>query len=173
MPTSTQLGVGFKPSSTQPPLPGKAFGYLKRVRVTPGLQRRFARLYPGFTYRQWPGFSPRTHPLPGRGRDGFVKLSQVPLVTATCGPEGVPQDRRHPLSRSYGANLPSSLAWGRPEPPWAFHPGAPASVLGTGAGARSPSPFHGPQESGGPGKPPAIPAFSRFSPLRHSPAFSG
>ena len=40
---------------------------LRSAGFTPGLQRRFARLYPGFTYRQWPGFSPRTHPLPGRG----------------------------------------------------------------------------------------------------------
>jgi len=40
---------------------------VKRVRVTPGLQRRFAGLNPGFTDRQWPGFSPRTHPLPGLG----------------------------------------------------------------------------------------------------------
>ena len=44
----------------------------------------------------------------------FLLNSQVPLVTATCGPGGVPQDRRHPFSRSYGANLPSSLAWGHP-----------------------------------------------------------
>ncbi len=40
----------------------------------------------------------------------FLLNSRVPLVTATCGPRGIPQDRRHPFSRSYGANLPSSLA---------------------------------------------------------------
>ncbi len=42
--------------------------------------------------------------------------SQVPLVTATRGPSGGQprQDRGHPFSRSYGANLPSSLARGHP-----------------------------------------------------------
>lgn len=44
----------------------------------------------------------------------FLLNSRVPLVTATCGPRGMPQDRRHPFSRSYGANLPSSLAWVTP-----------------------------------------------------------
>ena len=44
----------------------------------------------------------------------FLLNSRVPLVTATCGSGGMPQNRRHPLSRSYGANLPSSLAWVTP-----------------------------------------------------------
>ena len=54
------------------------------------------------------------HTLTGSRGPMFLLNSQVPLVTATCGPGGVPQDRRHPFSRSYGANLPSSLAWGYP-----------------------------------------------------------
>ena len=45
---------------------------------TPGLQRRFTRLYPGFTYRQWPGFSPRTHPFGLAGTYVFIKQSGPP-----------------------------------------------------------------------------------------------
>lgn len=67
----------------------------------------------------------------------FLLNSQAPLGTATCGPRVIPQDRRHPFSRSYGANLPSSLTRVIPQTPWASHPGAPVSVLGTGAGNRS------------------------------------
>jgi len=39
----------------------------------------------------------------------FLLNSQDPLVTATCGSTGIPQNRRHPFFRRYGANLPSSL----------------------------------------------------------------
>ena len=56
---------------------------VKRVRVTPGLQRRFTRLYPGFTYRQWPGFTPRTHPFGLAGSYVFIKQSGPP---SHCGP---------------------------------------------------------------------------------------
>jgi len=73
----------------------------------------------------------------------FLLNSQDPLVTATRGSTGFPQNRRHPLSRSYGANLPSSLAWVSPHKPWAPHPGAPVSVLGTVAEVRSRTPFQG------------------------------
>lgn len=94
----------------------------------------------------------------------FLLNSQAPLGTAACGPRGVPQDRRHPFSRSYGANLPSSLAWVSPHTPWASNPGAPVSVLGTVTGDRSPPPFQGPLESaeGSQGSP--IPGFGPFSP---------
>ena len=54
------------------------------------------------------------HTLTGSRGPMFLLNSQVPLVTATCGPRGGPQARRHPFSRSYGANLPSSLARGHP-----------------------------------------------------------
>ena len=50
------------------------------------------------------------HTLSGSRGPVFLLNSRVPLVTATCGPRGKPQDHRHPFSRSYGANLPSSLA---------------------------------------------------------------
>src|SRR5207245_2347761 len=47
-------------------------------------------------------------------------------VTATSRSRGW-----HPLYRRYGANLPNSLAWIFADTPWASHPGAPVSVLGT------------------------------------------
>ena len=50
------------------------------------------------------------HTLSGLRGPVFLLNSRVPLVTATCGPSLYGQDRRHPFSRSYGANLPSSLA---------------------------------------------------------------
>ena len=56
----------------------------------------------------------------------FLLNSRSALVTATSRSRGW-----HPLSRSYGANLPSSLAQIIADTPWAFHPGAPVSVLGT------------------------------------------
>jgi len=56
----------------------------------------------------------------------FLLNSRSALVTATSRSRGW-----HPLSRSYGANLPSSLAFRCADTPWAFHPGAPVSHLGT------------------------------------------
>ena len=44
------------------------------------------------------------------------------------------------------------------------------SVLGTGVGARSPPPFHGPQESGGPG---SGPGYSRLRPVLAITALPG
>ena len=129
---------------------------------TPGLQRRFAGLDPGFTDRQWPGFGPRSHPYGLAGTYVFIKQSGPPchcdLRTQRCDL----QVRRHSFSRSYGANLPSSLARVIPQTPWATHPGAPVSVLGTGAGDRiSPPPFQGPPGSAeGPNGP-----HSRLQPL--------
>ncbi len=51
---------------------------VKRVRVTPGLRRRFSRLYPVFTDRQWPGFSPRTNPYGLARTCVFTKQSAPP-----------------------------------------------------------------------------------------------
>ena len=100
---------------------------------------------PGFTYRQWPGFSPRTHPYGLAGTYVFIKQSGPP---GHCDlPRRSYHRGRHPFSRSYGANLPSSLARVTPQTPWASHPGAPVSVLGTVAGDRSPPPFQGPPGS--------------------------
>ena len=64
---------------------------------------------PGFTYRQWPGFGPRTHPYGLAGTYVFIKQSGPP---SHCDLrfQAYAQNRRHPFSRSYGANLPSSLA---------------------------------------------------------------
>ena len=45
---------------------------------TPGLQRRFAGLDPGFTDRQWPGFGPRSHPFGLAGTYVFIKQSGPP-----------------------------------------------------------------------------------------------
>src|SRR2546421_11927033 len=36
---------------------------VKRVRVTPGVNRPLAQLNPGFRYLHWPGFISRTHPF--------------------------------------------------------------------------------------------------------------
>lgn len=79
--------------------------------------------------------------------------------------------------------MPSSLARVSPQTPWASHPGAPVSVLGTGAGDPSRPPFHGPRGSaepaiGGPFPPsagsrhdglPGLRAVSRVAPLRGPP----
>jgi len=57
----------------------------------------------------------------------FLLNSRSSLVTSTR-----PLHRAgHPLFRSYGTNLPSSLTQVIPDTPWATHPGAPVSVLGT------------------------------------------
>ncbi len=104
------------------------------------------------------------HTLTGSRGPMFLLNSQVPLVTATCGPRGSPQGRRHPFSRSYGANLPSSLARGHPsrlglltqEHLCRFSVRARGLVphpLFTGPGSRT-------DRAQGP----AIPAFGRFSP---------
>jgi hypothetical protein len=56
----------------------------------------------------------------------FWLNSRSALVTATSHSRGW-----HPLSRSYGANLPSSLTNVMPDTPRPSQPGAPVSVLGT------------------------------------------
>ena len=59
-------------------LPDKAFGYLKRVRVTPGVNRPLTRLNPSFRYRHWPGFSDCTHPFGLAVAYVFIKQSKPP-----------------------------------------------------------------------------------------------
>jgi len=56
----------------------------------------------------------------------FWLNSRSALVTATSHSRGW-----HPFSRSYGANLPSSLTNVKPDTPRPSQPGAPVSVLGT------------------------------------------
>ena len=85
---------------------GKVFRYLKRVIVTPSLQRRFARLKPGLTYRQWEGLSYYTHRFRLAVACVFIKQSGLP---SNCTLTILAVDR-DPLSRSYGANFPSSLS---------------------------------------------------------------
>ena len=109
---------------------------------------------PGFTDRQWPGFGPRSHPYGLAGTYVFIKQSGPPCH-CDLRSQGNPQNRRHPFSRSYGANLPSSLA--RVTPPrlglltqghlcrfsvrsWGILPGS----LFTGPGSRGNPPNGGP-----------------------------
>ena len=106
---------------------------------------------PGFTDRQWPGFSPRTHPYGLAGTYVFIKQSGPPCHCDLRSPASA-EDPRHPFSRSYGANLPSSLARGSPDTPWASHPGTPVSVLGTDVGDPSQPPFQGLRGSAEPPK---------------------
>ena len=70
----------------------------------------------------------------------FLLNSRSPLVTATSLSLGW-----HPLSRSYGAKLPNSLAYVVPDTPWTTHPGAPVSVLGTVTSDDTDRGFHGHQ----------------------------
>ena len=78
----------------------------------------------------------------------FLLNSRAPLVTATRGLH----DPGHPLYRRYGASLPSSLAQVTPDTPWASHPGAPVSVLGTVAGFVPHRVFTGPRHQENPPK---------------------
>ena len=59
-------------------LPDKAFGYLKRVRVTPGVYRPLAQLNPGFRYLHWPGFSDYTKDFSLAVTCVFIKQSGPP-----------------------------------------------------------------------------------------------
>ena len=59
-------------------LPDKAFGYLKRVRVTPCVYRPLAQVNPSFRYLHWPGFSDYTHPFGLAVTCVFIKQSGPP-----------------------------------------------------------------------------------------------
>ena len=106
-------------------LSGKVLRYLKRVIVTPAVYRRFTRLYPGFTYRHWAGVGGCTQPFGFATTYVFIKQSTPPCHCDQL------QSSWHPLSRSYGANLPNSLGQVIPNTPRASHPETPVSVLGT------------------------------------------
>ena len=84
---------------------GKAFRYLKRVIVTPSLHRRLAPLDRSLTYRQWEGLRSYTSPCGLATPCVFIKQSGSSCHCALL----FPKDSRDPFSRSYGANLPSSL----------------------------------------------------------------
>ena len=74
----------------------------------------------------------------------FWLNSRSALVTATSHFRGW-----HPLSRSYGANLPSSLANVKPDTPRPSQPGAPVSDLGTDTNVGPGTDFHGHQPIAG------------------------
>ena len=93
----------------------------------------------------------------------FLVNSRSSLVTATSHHRGW-----HPFFRSYGANLPNSLAWINADTPWASHPGAPVSVLGTDARTGLDTLFTGTRD---PLKIAPTRAFTHFSPLRLSAGF--
>lgn len=87
-------------------LPDKEFRYLRTVIVTAAVYRGFgsalARI--PLTFRHRAGVRPYTAPLGFAESCVFVKQSLGPLLCDRS------FQRRHPLSRSYGVNLPSSLA---------------------------------------------------------------
>src|SRR5437870_11557793 len=96
-----------------------------RVIVTPAVYWSFVRLEPAFRYQHWAGFSGRTKPFDLAATYVLVKQSGLPCHCDQ------PLARLARLYRRYGANLPNSLAWIFADTPWASHPGAPVSVLGT------------------------------------------
>ena len=118
-------------------LPDKEFRYLRTVIVTAAVYRGFSsKLAPlPLTFRHWAGLSPYVSALGAFAGTGvFGKQSPGP---ARCGPLGLRPRRpspytRRPFSRSYGANLPSSLAGVLPST-WVCSTSPPVSVCGTGA----------------------------------------
>ena len=95
-------------------LPDKEFRYLRTVIVTAAVHRGFGsklclRSPLPLTFRHWAGVSPYTSPFGFAETCGFVNQSLEPLC---CDPPPLRRNthrRGHPLSRSYGANLPNSL----------------------------------------------------------------
>src|SRR3990170_4419352 len=94
-------------------LPDKEFRYLRTVIVTAAVHRGFSSSLLkalSFTFRHWAGVSPYTSPCGLAETCVFVKQSAEPIL---CDLFGLPLYavtlRRHPLSRSYGVILPSSL----------------------------------------------------------------
>jgi hypothetical protein len=94
-------------------LPDKEFRYLRTVIVTAAIDRGFgSKLSPlPLTFRHRAGVSPYTSAHALAGTCVFVKQSPGP---AHCGPPELLHPRGRPFSRSYGANLPSSLTRGLP-----------------------------------------------------------
>ena len=95
-------------------LPDKEFRYLRTVIVTAAVHRGFgsSREALPLTFRHWAGVSPYTSGFPLAETCVFVKQSPGP---ALCGPRPPWSARDHYspgrlFSRSYEANLPSSLA---------------------------------------------------------------
>jgi hypothetical protein len=125
-------------------LPDKEFRYLRTVIVTAAVYRGFGspRVQLPLTFRHWAGLSPYTSTLGALAGTGvFGKQTPGP---GHCGPLTLlaarPEGRSHsrytgrPFSRSYGANLPSSLTEGHSST-WVSSTSPPVSVCGTGARA--------------------------------------
>src|SRR6478672_4445239 len=116
-------------------LPDKEFRYLRTVIVTAAVYRGFSsRLAPlPLTFRHWAGLSPYTSTLGVLAGTGvFGKQSPGP---ARCGPlalhrQAASRYAGRPFSRSYGANLPSSLTEVLP-PTLVCSTSPPVSVCGT------------------------------------------
>ena len=95
-------------------LPDKEFRYLRTVIVTAAVHRGFSsrlclREPLPLTFRHWAGVSPYTSSFDLAETCGFVNQSLEPLC---CDPRALrvaTHPQGHPLSRSYGANLPNSL----------------------------------------------------------------
>ena len=118
-------------------LPDKEFRYLRTVIVTAAVYRGFGspREQLPLTFRHWAGLSPYTSTLAALAGTGvFGKQTPGP---GHCGPLTLPGKSRsrytgRPFSRSYGANLPSSLTAGLSSTS-VCSTSPPVSVCGTGA----------------------------------------
>lgn len=89
-------------------LPDKAFGYLKRVRVTPGVNRPLARLNPSFRYRHRPGFSDYTNPFGLAVACVFIKQSKPPCH-CNLGEHSTPLHPNVFISRRFTSNITQSF----------------------------------------------------------------
>ena len=91
-------------------LPDKEFRYLRTVIVTAAVHRGFdSELAPLLlTFRHWAGVSPYMSAFALARTCVFAKQSPGPFHCGLDQPMQAPAARR-PFSRSYGANLPSSL----------------------------------------------------------------
>ena len=93
-------------------LPDKGLRYLRTVIVTAAVYRGFGRRLspPSLTYQHWAGVSLYTSAFALAQTCVFGKQSLEPVL---CGRQRFSRltriHHRHPLSRSYGVNLPSSL----------------------------------------------------------------
>lgn len=145
-------------------LTDKEFRYLKRVIVTPAVYRCFTRLYPGFTYRHWAGVGPSTNPFGLAGTCVFTKQSGPP---SHCDLRVThPQAPLLPKLRGQFAEFPRL---GFPRHALGFSPRGTSVGSRYGRGGSFPRGFSRAPGIGGTPLREAIRAFTRFSPLRHSP----
>jgi hypothetical protein len=151
LPRVTGIFTGISISPSPPPrqrpdrstfragrnLPDKEFRYLRTVIVTAAVYRGFgSQLAPlPLTFRHWAGLSPYASALSAFAGTGvFGKQTPGPGHCGRLTLPGQARSRytRRLFSRSYEANLPSSLA-GVLSSTWVFSTSPPVSVCGTGA----------------------------------------